>query len=119
MNVTSSKQDTITHMPFHTKDFWETYYKQTGFNTNNDWYFPLINLPSKLFDLSSLSKDNEILITGVGTSSILDYLMNNKFIGVTCIDFSESLIKHLKSKYENSKDCSEWDCKLYNTKSLT
>lgn len=109
MNVTSTKQETINYMPFHTKDFWENYYKQTGFDAN-DWYFPLVGLNSKLLDISSLSKDSEILITGVGTSSILDYLMNNKFVGVTCVDFSESLIKHLKSKYESCKDCSEWDC---------
>ena len=100
-----SQPQPITYLPFHTKEFWENFYKNLGQDNNNiNWYFDLTKLQSKDFSIRNLTKDDEILLIGAGLSSTLDYLDNNGFQNVTIFDFSEELKKILEEKYNK-----EWE----------
>lgn len=57
-------------IPFHSKDYWEEYYKHNAANFV-DWYFEIPNVKSKLLNLDTISKDSEILLLGLGNSSKL------------------------------------------------
>jgi len=97
------------NVPFHTEKYWDEFYKEST-NTNYDWYFELKAIKSTYFDLTNLNPESEILILGIGNSSIIDYFIKNKFKYVTCVDFSSFLTKQLKEKYENREECLEYDC---------
>ena len=97
-------QKPIMDFQFHSKRFWDDFYKnQIRDNNNINWYFDLTKLKSPDFSLQNLSKDDEILIIGSGLSSTLDYLLNNDFVFVKIFDFSEELIKILKEKYKKTE----------------
>jgi len=109
-SMTSNNMTNIElNVPFHTEKYWDEFYKENP-NTNYDWYFELNMLKSSYFDLTNLNPESEILIPGIGNSSIIEYFINNKFKYVTCVDFSSYLIKQLKEKYENKEECLEYDC---------
>jgi len=110
-SITSNNINNIElNVPFHTEKYWEKFYKENP-NTNYDWYYELNILKSIYFDLANLNPQLEILILGIGNSSIIDYFIKNKFKYVTCVDFSTYLIKQLKEKYQNKEECVEYDCK--------
>lgn len=100
------------NVPFHTEKYWDEFYKENP-NTNYDWYFELNLIKSNHFDLTNLNPELEILILGIGNSSIIDFFIKNKFKYVTCVDFSSYLTKQLKEKYENKDECLEYDCNFY------
>ena len=101
-------QTPITYLPFHSKAFWDNFYKnQIQDNNNINWYFDLTKLQTNDFSLNNFKKDDEILLIGPGLSSTLDYLDNNNFLNVTIFDFSEELTRVLSEKY--NKDNKEWE----------
>jgi hypothetical protein len=101
-------QTPITYLPFHSKAFWDNFYKnQIQDNNNINWYFDLTKLQTNDFSLKNFKKDDEILLIGPGLSSTLDYLDNNNFLNVTIFDFSEELTRILSEKY--NKDNKEWE----------
>ena len=101
----TSQQQPITYLPFHTKSFWNNFYKNYSKDNNNiNWYFDLTKFQSNDFSIRNLSKDDEILLIGPGLSSTLDYLNNNGFYKITIFDFSEELEKILSQKYNK-----EWE----------
>ena len=101
-------QTPITYLPFHSKTFWDNFYKnQIQDNNNINWYFDLTKLQTNDFSLKNFKKDDEILLIGPGLSSTLDYLDNNNFLNVTIFDFSEELTRILSEKY--NKDNKEWE----------
>lgn len=104
-----SEQPLQTYLPFHQKSFWEDFYK-TKVNETLNWYFDITKLDIPEFSVKSLSKDDEILILGPGTSSILDYLNDNDYENVTIVDFSEELINNLKNKFKNRSESWEFTC---------
>lgn len=104
-----SEQPLQTYLPFHQKSFWEDFYKSKGNETLN-WYFDITKLDIPEFTIKSLSKDDEILILGPGTSTILDYLNDNDYENVTIVDFSEELINNLKNKFKNRSESWEFTC---------
>ena len=105
MLESSLQQQPITYLPFHSKTFWENFYKNHGQDSPNiNWYFDLTKFQTNDFSLSNLNKDQEILIVGAGLSSTLDYLDNNGFEDITIFDFSEELQKILTEKYNK-----EWE----------
>ena len=99
------------NVPFHTEKYWDEFYKE-NINTNYDWYFELNLIKSNYFDLANINPESEILILGIGNSSIINYFIKNKFKYITCVDFSTDLIKSLKEKHENTNECLEYDCKF-------
>jgi hypothetical protein len=101
-----------TYKPFHLSTFWDEYYK-LNIDSTTEWYFDLENFKLKDFDISTWDRNLEIIILGIGNSKIIDYLIANKFIHVTLVDFSSFLINHIKKKYESIKECAEWDCKIF------
>ena len=105
-----SQQQPITYLPFHTKEFWDNFYKNLSQDTNSiNWYFDLTKLLSNDFSIRTLSKDDEILLIGPGLSSTLDYLDNNGFQNVTIFDFSEELTKILTEKYNKEWEIDPFD----------
>lgn len=97
------------NMPFHSEKYWEEFYRE---NINNiyDWYFELNILKSNYFNFNNLNVDSEILVLGVGNSSVIEYFIKNKFKYITFVDFSALLIKNLREKYESRDECAEYDC---------
>ena len=116
----SISQQPVTYLPFHTKTFWENFYKnQIQDNNNNiNWYFDLTKLQSNDFSISNLTKDDEILLIGPGLSSTLDYLDNNGFVNITIFDFSEELIKILNEKYNKEWEKYNYDISNINSANL-
>ena len=105
----NSSQQPITYLPFHTKEFWNNFYKNNIQDNNNiNWYFDLTKLQSNDFSLKNLSKEDEILLLGPGLSSTLDYLDDNGYENVTIFDFSEVLTKYLSDKYNK-----EWEIAIF------
>jgi hypothetical protein len=98
------------YLPFHKKAYWEEYYKNCNLNIFSEWYFDLHSYNSNIFDINKWDTNAEIIIIGVGNSKIIDYLISKKFVHVTLVDFSSTLIDNLKNKYENLEECKEWDC---------
>lgn len=111
---TNSKNDQI-HFNFSNEKFWNSYYNSNNYVTV-DWYFKLQEAELKLFKLSTVSLDSEILVLGCGTSSIIDYFLEKKYTRIIFVDFCSNLIDFLTEKYlnkkENSSLVSDWDCKL-------
>lgn len=107
-----SEQQLQTYLPFHQKEFWEDFYtkKCTKGETIN-WYFDITKLDIPEFSLKNLSQQDEILIIGPGTSSIVDYLFENGFEGVTLVDFSEAVMNNIKLKY---KERDSWGLETIN-----
>ena len=104
------QQPPITYLPFHTKEFWDNFYKNYSQDNNNiNWYFDLTKLISNDFSIRTLSKDDEILLIGPGLSSTLDYLENNGYQNVTIFDFSEELTKILTEKYNKEWEIDPFD----------
>ena len=104
------QQQPITYLPFHTKEFWDNFYKNYSQDNNNiNWYFDLTKLISNDFSIRTLSKDDEILLIGPGLSSTLDYLDNNGYQNVTIFDFSEELTKILTEKYNKEWEIDPFD----------
>ena len=116
----SISQQPVTYLPFHTKTFWENFYKnQIQDNNNNiNWYFDLTKLQSNDFSINNLTKDDEILLIGPGLSSTLDYLDNNGFVNITIFDFSEELIKILNEKYNKEWEKYNYDISNINSANL-
>ena len=105
----SNSQETITNLQFHTKAFWDNFYKNINKdNYNIDWYFDLTKVKINDFSLINLSKDEEILLLGAGLSSILDYLNNYEFNKVVICDFSKELKNILTERYNK-----EWEIECY------
>ena len=103
-------QQPITYLPFHTKDFWDNFYKNHSKDGNNiNWYFDLTKFHSNDFSLRNLSKEDEILIVGPGLSSTLDYLDSNGYQIITIFDFSEELTKILIEKYNKEWEIDAFD----------
>ena len=104
------QQQPITYLPFHTKDFWNNFYKNNIQDNNNiNWYFDLTKLQSNDFSLKKLSKEDEILLIGPGLSSTLDYLDNNGYQNITIFDFSEELTQYLIEKYNKEWEIDPFD----------
>ena len=100
----------ITYLPFHTKEFWDNFYKNNSQdNSNINWYFDLTKLSSKDFSIRNLSKEDEILLVGPGLCSTLDYLDKNGYQNVTIFDFSEELTKILTEKYNKEWEIDPFD----------
>ncbi len=85
----------ITYLPFHTKNFWDDFYSKKGNETIN-WYFDITKIDFPDFSVKKLTTNDEILLLGPGTSSLLDYLYSNNFEKICIYDFSPELIKNLK-----------------------
>jgi hypothetical protein len=99
------------NIAFYSREYWEEYYKENGFDSLGDWYFEFQKVKLKDFSLESFEKTSETMLIGVGCSSLIDYLIELQFKHVTLVDFSRTLIDHLKLTYENRRNCEEWDCK--------
>jgi hypothetical protein len=97
------------NIAFYSREYWEDYYKENGFSGTLDWYFELQGINLKNFNLDNLDRNSEIMIVGVGCSSLIDHLASEKFQYITLVDFSRRLIDYLKGKFE--PHCDEWDCK--------
>jgi phospholipid N-methyltransferase len=91
----------ITYLPFHTKNFWDDFYSKKGNETIN-WYFDITKIDFPDFSVKKLTTNDEILLLGPGTSSLLDYLYSNNFEKICIYDFSPELIKNLKKKYKDT-----------------
>ncbi len=89
--------------------YWNDFYKVNGFDLP-DWYFNFEKIKPEI--IKKWDPDSEILIIGVGVSSILNHLIENKFSYVTVLDYSPPLIEYLRKKYSQLPECKEWDCKL-------
>jgi len=108
-NISHQSQQ-ITYLPFHSKNFWDNFYKNQfqDNNTTINWYFDLTKFHTNEFSLKNLSKEDEILIVGSGVSSTLDFFENNGYENIAIFDFSEELVKFLTEKYNK-----EWDIQSY------
>ena len=103
-------QSPITYLPFHTKKFWDNFYKnhiQQQEQSNINWYFDLTQYSTSEFSLKNFTKEDEILLVGPGLSSTLDFFESKGFDKITVFDFSEELINILKNKYNK-----EWEIDL-------
>lgn len=100
--------DKFKPIPFHLQEYWEDFYKNGALTY--DWYVNLENIQTDYFNIDQWDREAEILIIGVGSSSIIDCLIEKKFLHVTLVDYSEQLISKLKQKYESFEECEEWDC---------
>jgi hypothetical protein len=107
-----NNKENPTYIPFHMKVFWEKYYKKIHLDNYNDWYFELHKQRSKLFNINSFDLDAEILLLGVGNTKMVDYFLEKNFTHISMVDFSDTLIEWIKSKYEANEKCEEWDCML-------
>lgn len=110
-----SKENILSTFNFSSQSFWDAYYKRTDFKTN-DWYLQIEKIPLKKFNFSKYTSESEILMVGIGTSSIIDYLIECGYKKVIFVDFCEDLINYLSDKYLNndkySKITADWDCKI-------
>lgn len=101
-------EELFPYYPFYSLSYWEDFYSKGVISY--DWYFNLENFNSAKFNIDSWDREAEILILGVGSSTITDYLISKQFLHVTLVDFSPKLISFLKQKYEHMKECEEWTC---------
>ena len=108
--MTNENSNIELNVPFHTEKYWDTFYKE-NLSLQYDWYFELNLLKTNNFDLKNLNQESEILLLGIGNSSLLDFFIKNKFNYITSLDFSPIIINYLKIKYENIEQTSEYDCK--------
>ena len=109
-----SQPQPITYLPFHSKDFWNFFYKNKVQDNNSiNWYFDLTKLQSNDFSLGNLQKEEEILIIGSGLDSTLDFLDNNGYENITIFDFSEELLEILTKKYNK-----EWGIELHDISTM-
>ncbi len=110
----TSNVNELSNLNFSNDKFWNKYYANNKYATV-DWYFKLQDVELKLFKLSSVPIDSEILILGCGTSSIIDYFLEKKYSRIIYVDFCSNLIDFLTEKYlnkkENEKLVADWDCK--------
>ena len=90
-------------------NYWNEFYLSNGYENLPEWYYDFQKINND--EIDKWNVDSEILIVGVGTSSILEYLASKKFPFVTVLDYSESVIELLKRKYELEFD--DWDCIQY------
>ena len=80
------------------QSFWKEQHESMNFQ-QVDWYFEVQKLKFNNFNLLSYNKENEILVVGIGTSSIIDYFSKQGFLHLIFIDYCESLIDNLSEKY--------------------
>ena len=99
----------VTYLPFHSKQFWEDFYKKKQIDTIN-WYFDLTKVDLNDFNLKNISQDSEILIVGPGLSSTLDYFADNNYTKISVFDFSEECVNILKEKYSNMTE--DWSIEV-------
>lgn len=94
----SQNQQLLSYLPFHSKEFWNSFYKEKN-EGNINWYFDLTKI--KEFKIEeNVTLQDELLIVGPGLTSILDYLKNNDYQLVTMYDFSEELVKIIRKRYD-------------------
>ena len=102
-------QELLTNLQFHTKSFWDNFYKNRNKDSYNiNWYFDITKVKINDFSLNDLSKDDEILLLGAGLSSILDYFNDNGYNKITIYDFSQELKKIIRERYNK-----EWEIECY------
>ena len=97
----NNNNNSITYLPFHSKQFWNQFYRKRGKEIIN-WYFDITKLDIPEFSLKNITKEEEVLIIGSGNSSILSYFATNNYDKITIFDFSSELINILKDKYKNT-----------------
>ena len=97
----NNNNNSITYLPFHSKQFWNQFYRKRGKEIIN-WYFDITKLDIPEFSLKNITKEEEVLIIGSGNSSILSYFASNNYDKITIFDFSSELINILKDKYKNT-----------------
>ena len=95
---------------YYESSFWDEFYTSHK-NEQIDWFFDFNSLKLNEFKISTIKKKDNILLLGVGLSSISDILYKNEYENVDIIDFSKEVYNYLKSKYENYKN---WDIFLKN-----
>ena len=102
----NQNQQLISYLPFHTKEFWDKFYKEND-QTNINWYFDITKI--KEFNIKeNISTEDELLIVGPGLTSALDFFKNNGYDKIEMYDFSEQLVKIIKNRYNLNED-SSWD----------
>ena len=106
MSYKLNQQKELSNLQFHTKSFWENFYKKRNKgNRNINWYFDITKTKIPEFPLDNFSiEDDEILLIGPGLSSILDYLDSKGFFRVTIFDFSEEANNIIRERYNK-----EWE----------
>lgn len=91
----------INQINFLSNNFWNQHYLKNKFSTL-DWYFDLTKIKLSLFSFSEILKESEILVIGIGTSSIIEYFLINSYEKIIFIDNNKLLIDHLAVKYEKA-----------------
>ena len=87
-------------------NYWNEFYASNGFENLPEWYYDFQKINND--EINKWNTNSEILIVGIGTSSIIEFLSSKKFPYVTILDYSEPVIELHKTKYELEFD--EWDC---------
>ncbi len=93
--MTSNENDCKTPEDFNLKNHWDKAYTKNS-TENLGWYEESAKESIDLIEKSGLSKDASILNVGVGSSVIIDELLEQGYTNLIANDFSEKALKDLK-----------------------
>lgn len=74
------------------KSYWDNFYQK---NPEYEWYCPFESFRQAF---SNVPRDAKILIVGCGNSPLPRDLLEDGFRNLTCVDYSEPVIQHMRKK---------------------
>jgi hypothetical protein len=106
MNISSSftTLSSTSDFPYSSRSYWDLRYA-TAFSLGQfwfDWYSDIDSELELLLSTNRLFPRSFILVLGCGTSSVIKFLLERKFINTLFIDWSSVLIDRLRLEFPDS-----------------
>ncbi len=87
--------------------YWETIYNVVD-HEKSGWYEKKPEPTIQLIEKSNISKDDHIFIAGAGTTTLVDYLLDNNYTNITVSDISSTALEILKERLKDQANTINW-----------
>ena len=89
------------------QDYWETIYNVIDYEKSG-WYEKTPEPTLKLIEKSGVNKDDHIFLAGAGTTTLVDYLLDNHYTNITVSDISSTALDILKERLQDRANTINW-----------
>ena len=91
------------------KEHWEKVY-QTKAPDKVSWYAPHLDTSIKLIQRAAPNREARIIDVGGGESTLVDDLLDAKYLNISVLDISATAIAHARQRLGNYHDQAAWYC---------
>jgi len=91
------------------KEHWEKVY-QTKAPDKVSWYAPHLDTSIKLIQRAAPNREARIIDVGGGESTLVDDLLDAKYLNISVLDISATAIAHARQRLGNYHDQVAWYC---------